>query len=279
MEESGKTVNLTATGGLVGTPSYMSPEQAQGLPVNDRTDIYSLGIVDLRDAGRANSPSPPKRRCRSSSSTSPRPCRRCHDFNGKLPPQLDGVLQRALEKEPAQRYPSAQDVLRGFQPRHSGRSSRFHRPESICPAPTAASNTALSPGIASLQPTMMAQPAWNPLMLLGGFAIIALLIVAVVVLMLNFNRQPAAAPTAAPVALEATVPAASLPTPNSTIPNFGTVTYSTRQMPRRYRQHTGQGAHCARLPAAATESGSIIPEQRPRSRSATWISMRSATVS
>ena len=36
----------------------------------------------------------------------------------------------------------------------------------------------------------MSQPAWNPLVLLGGFAIIALLIVAVVALMLNFNRPP-----------------------------------------------------------------------------------------
>ena len=36
---------LTGTGALVGTPEYMSPEQAEGLPVDAKTDIYSLGIV------------------------------------------------------------------------------------------------------------------------------------------------------------------------------------------------------------------------------------------
>ena len=227
IEESEKTLSLTATGGLVGTPSYMSPEQAQGLPVNERTDIYSLGIViyEMLTGKQPFSAETPMQVVLKHI-TAPVPS--LHEFNGNLPPELDGVLQRALEKEPAQRYASAQSFFEDFTRAIRGEEplspSRVNLSKS-----TAAANTALSPAMGSLQPTMLAQSGWNPLVLLGGFAIIALLLVAVVALMLNFNRQPVAAPTAAPVALEATIPAASLPTPNSISPNFGTVTYSTRQ--------------------------------------------------
>lgn len=100
-------VRLTATGIAVGTPAYMSPEQAMGeREVDGRADIYSLGIVGYQMlAGElpfsaANTPSMLMKHL----SEPPRPLL---DLRPDLPANLAAAIERALCKAPADRWPDA----------------------------------------------------------------------------------------------------------------------------------------------------------------------------
>jgi serine/threonine-protein kinase len=101
--------SLTATGMILGTPEYMSPEQIRGLPVDHRTDIYALGAMVFRLlCGRppfvAESPiavgflhchEPP-----------PRPRELCPT----IPETVEGAILRALAKNPAERWNSVEEL-------------------------------------------------------------------------------------------------------------------------------------------------------------------------
>lgn len=97
---------VTAHGMVIGTPAYLSPEQAQGLELDRRTDIYSLGVVlfematgklpfNADDIGalllqQVKQPAPPPR-----------------SMNANIPPSLENVILKALEKKPDRRYQTA----------------------------------------------------------------------------------------------------------------------------------------------------------------------------
>ena len=101
--------SLTQTGAVMGTASYFSPEQAQGLPIDNRSDVYSLGVVLYEmAAGRPpfvgdspvaiayqhvrEDPLPPSR------------------HNPDVPPALDAVVMKAMAKNRTNRYASANDL-------------------------------------------------------------------------------------------------------------------------------------------------------------------------
>jgi len=102
--------NLTAAGLIIGTPTYMSPEQATGCAdIDARTDIYALGCV----AFEMLTGTPPFRGQSASSIVANHlqaPVPSARDLRSELSPQVDGVLRKALAKEPADRYASARDL-------------------------------------------------------------------------------------------------------------------------------------------------------------------------
>jgi eukaryotic-like serine/threonine-protein kinase len=104
---------LTSTGVVIGTPAYMSPEQATGQRALDvRSDIYSLGCV-LFEMLTGRAPIVP------TSATTPvrhalETRRRLGDARPGLPPALERCVVRATAKDPADRFASARELARAL---------------------------------------------------------------------------------------------------------------------------------------------------------------------
>lgn len=101
---------LTQDGTTTGTPSYMSPEQVLGLPVDARSDIYSLGVIAYEMlAGRLPFPNDNTVSVMLKHVNEPIP--RISQFLSADNARLDAVMYRALAKKPEDRYPSTAEFF------------------------------------------------------------------------------------------------------------------------------------------------------------------------
>lgn len=101
----------TKPGGVLGTVNYMSPEQAQGLPVDGRTDIWSTGVViyemvvgSVPFKGATSSHTVVEVLEKDAPPLS-------QSAKVKVPPELERIVRKALAKDPDQRYQTAKDML------------------------------------------------------------------------------------------------------------------------------------------------------------------------
>ncbi len=108
------TSELTGEGRIVGTVAYMSPEQAEGKPVDPRSDIFSLGVL-LHEMATGSRP------FRGDTNVSvisailkdtPPPV---SDIKPTLPPDLGRIIRRCLAKDPERRYQTAIDLRNDLQ--------------------------------------------------------------------------------------------------------------------------------------------------------------------
>ncbi len=110
----GGTAKFTATGGFLGTPAYMSPEQGLGRKLDGRSDIYALGIMLYEMAtGRVPYKAETPMAVVVKHINDPMPLPR--QVNPALPEAVERVILKALAKEPEDRYATAGDMVRALQ--------------------------------------------------------------------------------------------------------------------------------------------------------------------
>jgi serine/threonine-protein kinase len=114
-QRSDETSHLATEPGLIiGTPQYMSPEQAEGTPVDERSDIFSLGVM-LYELAAGTRPFTGDTRMSVLSSIlrdTPQPLT---ERNPALPYDLQRIVSRCLAKERQRRYQSADDLRRDLE--------------------------------------------------------------------------------------------------------------------------------------------------------------------
>ena len=130
---------FTPTGALIGTPRYMSPEQVKGGRVDCRSDIYAVGII-MYEALLGQPPFVSGDIAYQHVNVTPTPPRQT---NPSIPPEVEAVILRCLEKDPAQRYQRARELgqaveetLRALYPKFLARFD-IHDLASTLEAPSA----------------------------------------------------------------------------------------------------------------------------------------------
>jgi len=213
--------NLTQVGTVLGTPSYMSPEQIMGLPVDGRSDLFSAGVIlyqfltgERPFAGSAattmqkvlkEDPLPPS------------------TLNVQLPPGLDAVVRKALAKRADDRFSSAQEFAAAL--RAAGATSASRAPERAAMVPDAHGDATLidgapappapAPRPASFATNAASQRSRVPVLVtIGALAAVAVAALAwYVVQRPGTETKSAAAPAPQPITASAPAPAANEPDP------------------------------------------------------------------
>ena len=113
--------SLTQTGAVMGTATYFSPEQAEGLGVDSRSDIYSLGVV-LFEMVTGRPPflgeSPVAVASKHVRDNPPAP----RELNPQVPPTFEAIILKSMAKDPAHRYATAEELRADLVRFNEGRS-------------------------------------------------------------------------------------------------------------------------------------------------------------
>ena len=133
---------MTQTGMVIGTAAYLSPEQAQGAPVDARSDVYSLGCVlyeSLTGQPPFTGDTPLSIAYKHVREHAEPPS----SVNPDVPESLDAITMKALAKNPANRYSSAKEMREDLE--------RFAAGQKVSATPLLAGTTAVAPAAGGTQ--------------------------------------------------------------------------------------------------------------------------------
>ncbi|HEV2827277.1 MAG TPA: serine/threonine-protein kinase, partial [Pyrinomonadaceae bacterium] len=169
----------TLPGMVMGTVAYMSPEQARGLPVDARTDVWSVGVV-LYEMVAGHKPfagATPTDVIISIAEREPVPLTKC---GPEIPIQLEQIVKKALAKDRDERYGTAEDLLIDLKSlrRHLEIGAEVERSKQPIPAGRSEGVASANQGVTSRLFLRMTRGRILTLMALGVVLIIAALVYA-----------------------------------------------------------------------------------------------------
>ena len=105
---------MTRTGAIIGTPDYMSPEQAKGVEIDTRSDIFSAGII-FYEMLTGRSPFQADTAMGKLWKRTSEPAPDIHEIDTSIPRALSEIVKKCLEIEPEKRFASATELLRAVE--------------------------------------------------------------------------------------------------------------------------------------------------------------------
>ena len=143
--------DITQAGAIMGTAQYLSPEQAQGKPVNESSDVYSIGVV-LFELLTGKAPFEGESAVAIALMHVNQPAPSPQDLVPTIPSELNAVVLKALAKDSDDRYPDAESFLRDLD----AVEARLDR------GPADAESTAVFAPVAAMAPPVNAPPPPSP---------------------------------------------------------------------------------------------------------------------